>query len=255
MPKQPVMQSISILPLSIRMNAEQIANTREVQANLQSIRERPHLMDDETIDRILKLYTEAKAQGIPAMQAHLVHWRKTRPSAQQTKQLDHFAEQLTELQTGCDLVLAAATEIRKGTIDRVMAMSDEALGLANLRGETQPPDLGEHVPARVDVKRYRCPQCEAPIALAIFAIELDSISHLQDVAQSVSHHLREFDVPARIIGRPLVEDILAGRDAQDVRHVVLNAWPEIGNDLQRTSSADHGRDMDALLLKHRCNKR
>ncbi|MES0873680.1 hypothetical protein [Sinimarinibacterium thermocellulolyticum] len=247
------MQSISILPLSIKMNAEQLDVIRELLANLDKARRQPHLMDDEGIDRILRLYTETKSQTIPMMRSHLAHWRKARPTAQQGKQLDQFEKQLIDLESGCESVLACASEIRKGTIDRVMAMSDEELGLAVLLGQ-MPAVPPPHVPDRVDVKRFRCPKCDKPISLAIFAAHLSSVSDLQDIARSVWHHLEEFDLPANVVGQPMVEDILAGLPPQQVRHATLQAWPTLGKKLSYMSSDDAGKVLDALLLKHRCKR-
>lgn len=340
------MQSISILPLSLQMNAEQLDVVRDLQGKLEQARARPYLMDDEGICRVLRVYTETKNQNIPMMRAHLEHWRKSRPSAQQRRQLDQFEQQLNDLDLGCTRVIATASEIRKGTIDRIMEMPDHgtddadndwprSAGLSwdGLRlpssitmrrfreggawvlafhserlgdlgritcierpdgvvelfttGSTGPADrsskerdaemtklaqlvdqflgaAGGSVPTHgeptayesgsVDAKRFRCPKCDEVIELAIFAPELDSVHALQNVACSVLHHLREYDVPASIIGRPLPEDILAGHPISEIRHVTLQAWPTIGTELRLMSSSDTGKHLDALLLKHRCTK-
>ncbi len=340
------MQSINILPLSIKMNAEQIDVVKDLQDKLYQARDRPYLMDDGGIDRVLRVYSETKTQNIPMMRAHLEHWRKSRPSAQQRRQLDHFAQQLNELELGCDRVIATASEIRERTSDRsmeapdqdtydtedawfrstglnwdglrlpssitmrrfreggalVLAFHSERLGdLGRITcielpdggvelfatGSAGPADrnnkesdavmtelaqivgqflgaAGGAVPTHgeptgyetgsVDAKRFRCPKCDEVIELAIFAPGLDSVHALQNAACSVLHRLNEYAVPANIIGRPLLEDILAGRPIHETRHVTLQAWPTIGTELRLMSSADTGKRLDALLLKHRCRK-
>jgi transposase len=51
-------------------------------------------------------------------------WRTPGPSAAQTRELDRLEEQNRRLRAVATDVLALAHELRKGTIDRIMAMSD-----------------------------------------------------------------------------------------------------------------------------------
>jgi hypothetical protein len=71
-------------------------------------------------------------------QAHLYarqigRWRTERPSADQTHALDRMEEQNRPLRA-VTVVLALARELRKGTIERVLGMSDVELRLQALLG-------------------------------------------------------------------------------------------------------------------------
>jgi hypothetical protein len=56
-------------------------------------------------------------------------WRTQGPSAAQTRELDRLEEQNRHLRAVTTDVLALAQELRTGTIDRIMAMSDLEVGL------------------------------------------------------------------------------------------------------------------------------
>ena len=65
-------------------------------------------------------------------------WRAEGPSATQRRELDRLEQQNRRLRQVTTEVLALAAELRKGTIDRIMAMSDLELGMQALLG-TLPP--------------------------------------------------------------------------------------------------------------------
>ena len=58
----------------------------------------------------------------------------TPPSTAQTRELDRMEEQNRQLRAVIEDVLALAFVLRKGTINRIMAMSDVEIGLQALLG-------------------------------------------------------------------------------------------------------------------------
>jgi hypothetical protein len=65
-------------------------------------------------------------------------WRTQGPSAAQTWELDRLEEQNRQLRAVTTDVLTLAQELRKGTLDRIMAMSDLEVGLRAVL-DLQPP--------------------------------------------------------------------------------------------------------------------
>jgi hypothetical protein len=61
-------------------------------------------------------------------------WRNEKPSAAQSRELDRMDEQNQQLRGVTAEILALARELRKGTIERVLGMSDLELGLQYLLG-------------------------------------------------------------------------------------------------------------------------
>jgi hypothetical protein len=66
-------------------------------------------------------------------------WRDEKPSASQARSLDRMATQNQQLRAVTADVLALARELRKGTIERVLGMSDAELGLQSLLGNRPTP--------------------------------------------------------------------------------------------------------------------
>lgn len=61
-------------------------------------------------------------------------WRAGVPSATQVRELDGMEEQARQLRVATEQVLALLGELRRGSIDRVMGLSDAELGLQALLG-------------------------------------------------------------------------------------------------------------------------
>ena len=68
-------------------------------------------------------------------------WRNEKPSAAQSRELHRMDEQNQQLRGVTAEVLALASKLRKGTIERVLGMSDLELGLQYLLGR-QSSDRG-----------------------------------------------------------------------------------------------------------------
>jgi hypothetical protein len=79
-------------------------------------------------------YVEIYAQQIS-------RWRKEKTSATQARELDRMDKQNQQLRALTADVLALAGELREGTIERVLGMSDLELGLRYLLGK-QPSNRG-----------------------------------------------------------------------------------------------------------------
>jgi hypothetical protein len=62
-------------------------------------------------------------------------WRNKKPSAAQSRELDRMDKQNQQLRGVTADVLALASVLRKGTIERVLGMSDLELGLQYLLGK------------------------------------------------------------------------------------------------------------------------
>jgi hypothetical protein len=126
-------QPISEMPLIASMIDGALDDTREHLETLTEARTRPHVLDDATLDRVQRIHDEQlEYVGIYAQQ--ISRWRTENPSANQTRDLDRMEGQSRQLRAVTEQVLALARELRKGTIDRIMGMSDIELGLQALLG-------------------------------------------------------------------------------------------------------------------------
>ncbi len=136
--KDPVnWQHIREMPLIACMIDGALDDTREHLETLAGARTRPHVLDGATIDRVERVHAEQlEFADIYAQQ--ISRWRTEKPSKDQTRELDRTEAQNGHLCAVTADVLALASKLRKGTIERVMTMSDVELGLQALLGHRQP---------------------------------------------------------------------------------------------------------------------
>jgi hypothetical protein len=135
---QPVhWQPLGRLPLIASMTDGALGDTADHLRTLTRARARPHVLDDATLDRVERVHHE-QLEFVGVYAEQLRRWRAAGPSAAQRQELDRLDRQNDRLRQVTAEVLALARELRQGTIDRVMAMSDLELGLQALFG-TLPP--------------------------------------------------------------------------------------------------------------------
>ena len=126
-------QPISQLPLIARMIDGALGDTAEHRRTLTEARAKPHILDDATIDQVERVYGEQR-DFVEIFAEQLRRWRADGRSAEQRRELKRLAGQNSRLRELTDDVLALAVELRKGTIERVMGMSDVELGLRAVLG-------------------------------------------------------------------------------------------------------------------------
>jgi hypothetical protein len=126
-------QPISQIPLIASMIDGALDDTRDHVGTLSEARARPHVLDDATIDRVEQVHTE-QLEFVDIYDQQIVRWRTGKPTADQTRKLDRMEEQNRQLRALTIEVLALAGELRKGSIDHIMGMSDLELGLQALLG-------------------------------------------------------------------------------------------------------------------------
>ena len=127
----PHWQPLTALPLIASLIDDELADGQEHHATLLSVRDRPYVLDDATVERSIKLHAEQRDfLGVFAEQ--LARWRNERPTDAQRRELDRLEGQLERLRTVLDDILALAEELKQGTIERVLAKSDLERGLEAL---------------------------------------------------------------------------------------------------------------------------
>ncbi len=127
----PHWQPLTALPLIASLIDGELADGQEHHATLLAVRDRPHVLDDATVERSIKLHTEQRDfLGVFAEQ--LARWRYERPTDAQCRELDRLEGQLERLRVVLNAILELAEELQQGTIERVLAKSDLELGIEAL---------------------------------------------------------------------------------------------------------------------------
>jgi hypothetical protein len=127
-------QPIGQMPLVANMIDTSLNETREHLSTLSKAKDRPHVLDDATIDRVEQVHTE-QMDYVEFYAQQIGRWREEKPSAAQARELDRMDNQNRQLRAVVADVLALAGELRNGAIERILGMSDLELGLQYLLGK------------------------------------------------------------------------------------------------------------------------
>lgn len=132
--KQQIRRPISFLPTYTEMIIGEIAHTEEQYATFASVRSKPHVLDDEMVDRAIHLYEE-QLTFIPLHEQQFSWWLSETISEAQRYQIEDLQSKLPLLREKTQALLDLLAELKQGTIDRILEMDDGELGLKFLRGE------------------------------------------------------------------------------------------------------------------------
>ena len=134
----PNWQPLNMLPMMTDMVSGMLD---EVSTQLQSLRaaqEKPHVLDDYTVGRVLKVYGEQQ-DFLWVYEAQLARWQQENLTETQRQQTDQMSAQLAQLKPGLTEILDIANDLKGQTIEAVLGKSDEELALDIISGKIKPP--------------------------------------------------------------------------------------------------------------------
>ena len=132
----PHWQPLTALPLIASLIDGELVDGQEHHAALLAARDRPHVLDDATVERSIKLHTEQR-DFLGMFAEQLACWRNEQPTEVQHRELDRLEGQLDRLRAVLNDILQLAAELKQGTIERVLAKSDLELGIEALMRMTK----------------------------------------------------------------------------------------------------------------------
>ena len=115
-----------------------IENTEEQYNLFLNAESKPHVLDDETVNRALKL-AEEDSVFIEVYQEQLNRWRKENLSTIQEKKINRIAQELEKYNSLNQKYIEMVKKLSEGTIDKIMDMDDAELALKTLTGELPNP--------------------------------------------------------------------------------------------------------------------
>ena len=129
-----IRREISFLPTYTELIMGELAQTEEQYASFAAAKHKPHVLDDAIVDRAVTLY-EDQLSFIPLHEQQLNWWLSEDITDAQRYQVEDLLAKLPSLREKTEELLALLAELKQGTIDRILEMSDEELGWKFLRGE------------------------------------------------------------------------------------------------------------------------
>lgn len=129
---------IAALPMLVYAIDGALDAAKDQLENMQKAKNKPHVLDDQLVNQIIKSYTKQN-ESIIDEKALCLHWKQTKLSTQQKKTIDELLDNLAELERVNQQILFLAEHFKDHTIDKIMDMEDVDLALAYLTGKLYPP--------------------------------------------------------------------------------------------------------------------
>ena len=129
----PQWQPIARLPLLTTLIDGMLESADEQYQTLQLARQRPHVLDDYTVGRVITVFTKQQ-KDLGLYDEQVQRWQAEALTDEQRGDLAHLVSHLQRLHTVIAAVLKLADELKAHTIEKVLAKSDEELGLEFLMG-------------------------------------------------------------------------------------------------------------------------
>jgi hypothetical protein len=129
---------LSKLPLFTTLVDGILQDTKDMYPLLLQAKDKPWVMDDATIDRTIRLYTERLGM-LPTHTEQIARWRKERLTSAQKLELDRLEKATVETQELVQRILDMATAMQAYTIDKILAKEPGELALDVLSGKLGVP--------------------------------------------------------------------------------------------------------------------
>ena len=126
---QPISKALYLLELT-RGNLE---SSKEQLENMQKVKNKPHVLDDEMIDRSIRLYTAQNEDNDIILQQCNI-WKKETLTEVQLYQVEEIEKLTRELITINNEILEIVDYCKDKTIDNILAKDDLELALEALTG-------------------------------------------------------------------------------------------------------------------------
>ncbi|RJR12605.1 hypothetical protein C4588_01895 [Candidatus Parcubacteria bacterium] len=138
--EKPNWQPVSMIPMIASIIDGEVENLEDLYKNLCEARKKPHVMDDITVDRAIgnhKRYLEEAW----VYDEQITRWKKENLTGEQRREIERLAGQMVKYRKMCEEIIAVSEEIKKGTINRILEMSEEELAMAVLSGKLKMPEM------------------------------------------------------------------------------------------------------------------
>jgi hypothetical protein len=107
-------------------------------ASMQLVSEKPHVMDDATLQRVVGLYSE-QLEDQWLFEEQFSRWLRESLKPEETREIERLMAQAAKLKASNEQILQIADQIRHSTIDSILGMDDFELMEALASGKLKPP--------------------------------------------------------------------------------------------------------------------
>jgi hypothetical protein len=132
MTKQPNWYGLEKLPLYLDMSQQQLEDSRDQLETLLECKKRPHVLDDHTVDRVIKVYAE-QAEDLWVYIEQCKKWRMQSPSSNQLADIEKVEKNAKTLEEINQEILSLAHHFKLQTIERILETDDAELAIKMLQ--------------------------------------------------------------------------------------------------------------------------
>jgi hypothetical protein len=136
MKKQPNWYGLDMLPVYLKISREQLQDTMKQLQNLENCRHKPYLLDDHTVDRIIKIHSE-QSESTWVLLEQCKKWRQLSLNQQQLTEVTETEENVENLNKANKKVLALAEHFKHHTINSILEKDDIDLAVDFLTNNKQ----------------------------------------------------------------------------------------------------------------------
>ena len=130
----PHWQPLSFLPELAEMVDGMLESAEEVYHSLQQAHDRPHVLDDYTIQRVRDVHT-TQHNDLWLYEEQLARWHQATPSPAQSEEIRRVRQQLDQLRRVLTACLSLTDVLKEGTIEKVLGKSDIEIAIDTLSGK------------------------------------------------------------------------------------------------------------------------
>lgn len=136
--EQPQWKPVSMMPMIAAVLDGEVENFEDLYKNLCEAMGKPHVMDDITVDRAINNHKKYLEEAW-VYDEQIARWRKEDITEKELREIERLTEQMIKYRKLCEEIIAVSEKIRKGTINRILEMSDEEVAMAVLTGKLKLP--------------------------------------------------------------------------------------------------------------------
>jgi hypothetical protein len=131
---EPNWQPISALPMVATFIDGMLDDTEKQYQALLPVKEKPYVLDDHTVGRVIKVFTDQK-NDLWLWEKQLYKWEKLNLTRDQRQEVGRLNQQMVRVREVTESILTLAEELKENTIEKLMAKDDAQLGLEFLLGK------------------------------------------------------------------------------------------------------------------------
>jgi hypothetical protein len=136
--EMPNWQPLSMMPTIASIIDGEVENFEDLYKNLGEAKKKPHVMDDMIIDRAINNHRKYLKEAW-VYDEQIARWKKEKLTEKQSREIERLTGQMIKYRKMCEEIIAVSEEIKKGTINRILEMSDEEVAIAVLTGKLKMP--------------------------------------------------------------------------------------------------------------------